>query len=106
MAGSVSGFGVGFGVDLDEMARVVAAIDACDASYHALGEDLAARSTALHGTWQGAAADAHLLAQARWEHGFGQMREALRALHAVASGDQANYTAAASTNVEMWERIR
>ncbi|GCD91429.1 WXG100 family type VII secretion target [Nocardioides sp. LS1] len=95
----------GFGVDLDELRRVVARVDACETAFEAIASDLGARVAALHGTWDGLAADAHLTAQARWEHGFARMREALRALHGAASDAADNYTAAASANERMWEQV-
>ncbi|GAB3771969.1 WXG100 family type VII secretion target [Nocardioides ginsengisegetis] len=95
----------GFDVDLDELRRVVARVDACETAFEEIATDLAARVAALHGTWEGLAADAHLTAQARWEHGFARMREALRALHAAASGAEANYADAAATNQRMWEQV-
>lgn len=95
----------GFGVDLDELRRVVARVDACESAFEEIAAGLTARVAALHGTWEGAASDAHLTAQARWEHGFASMRAALRALHGVAAGADAHYTAAATTNERMWEQV-
>jgi hypothetical protein len=43
-------------------------------------------------------------AQAEWEAGFRQMRDALAAMRTAAQVAHGNYVDAASTNLRMWEQ--
>ena len=94
-----------FEVDADELLHVVDRMAACEAGMRDLAADLERRIDALHLTWQGEAAAAHVLAQATWDRGFADMRDALRQMRAAAHTAHGNYTAAADTNLRMWEQV-
>lgn len=63
----------------------------------------AANSVARLGTsWYGDGGDAERAAQARWDEGAREMREALARLRQIAEGAHENYSSAARTNMRMW----
>lgn len=95
-----------FAVDLDELARVVGEMAACQAGLHEVADALTRQVRALHGSWAGDAAAAHEVAQRVWDAGFGEMREALATMRAAALAAHDHYAVAASTNVEMWGQLR
>ena len=95
-----------FAVDLDELARVVGEMADCQARLHDVAESLTRQVRVLHDSWAGEAAAAHEVAQRVWDAGFGGMREALATMRAAADAAHHHYTGAASTNVEMWGRLR
>jgi WXG100 family type VII secretion target len=95
-----------FAVDAGELAHVVDRIAACESALHELAADLERRVAALHISWHGEAAAAHLVAQTEWDHGFRGMREALAVMREVGRVAQRNYTAAAETNLQLWEQVR
>jgi WXG100 family type VII secretion target len=96
----------GFGVDLDELLRSIDEMARCGAALDTLLDDVASRVAALHGTWSGEAAGAQAVAQAEWEAGFCEMREALAAMRSAADVAHANYGDAVATNLRMWEQLR
>ena len=95
-----------FAVDLDELARVVGEMAACQAQLHEVADAVTRQVRVLHGSWAGQAAAAHEVAQRVWDAGFGEMREALAAMRGAADTAHDHYTAAAAPNVEMWGRLR
>jgi WXG100 family type VII secretion target len=95
-----------FGVDLDELARVVAEMAGCQARLVEVADETGRLADTLHGTWEGQAALAHLAAQRGWETAFRDLREALTAMRSAAAAAHGNYESAATTNVGMWERLR
>lgn len=95
-----------FRVDLDQLDDVVTHLARQHVRLDALAGRLAAEASRLHAGWDGAAADAHVVAQARWDQGFSAMREALAAMRAAADTARANYAAAADANVSMWRQLR
>ncbi|QZY29725.1 WXG100 family type VII secretion target [Nocardioides coralli] len=94
-----------FRVDLDHLADVVAQLERDHARLVALADRLGARVARLHDDWEGAAAAAHLVAQARWDHGFAQMRTALAAMAGAAGTARRNYATAGETNLAMWRQV-
>ena len=60
---------------------------------------------ALQVTWGGSAAVAQDGAQAEWEAGFREMREALAAMRAAGRSAHGSYGDAAATNLRMWEQL-
>lgn len=94
-----------FEVDPDQLAHVVDRMAACESGLRDLAADLERRVQALHLTWRGDAAAAHELAQAAWDDGFREMRDALRQMRTAARTAHDNYTAAADTNLRMWEQV-
>jgi WXG100 family type VII secretion target len=95
-----------FAVDTGELAHVVDQMTACESMLHELAADLERRVASLHISWDGESAAAQLVAQAEWEHGFRGMREALAVMRAVGRLAHGNYTAAAETNLQLWEQVR
>ncbi|HEU5038932.1 MAG TPA: WXG100 family type VII secretion target [Nocardioides sp.] len=94
-----------YAVDLDELLATVDALGRCGEALDARLDEIAARVAALHGTWAGLAADAQGAAQAEWEAGFREMRAGLAAMRAAADTAHGHYSAAADTNVRMWEQV-
>jgi WXG100 family type VII secretion target len=95
-----------FAVDAGELARVVGQMAACESALQELTADLERRVAALHISWQGESAAAHLLAQAQWEDGFRRMRDALAVIREAGRVAEGNYTAAVKTNLQLWEQVR
>jgi len=95
-----------FAVDAGELAHVVDQMAACESALHELAAELERRIAALHISWHGEAAAAHLVAQAEWNHGFREMRETLAAMRAAGWVAHGNYTAASETNQQLWEQVR
>jgi len=94
-----------FAVDLDLLDDTVVSLTRCGAELDALLDEVARRVAALHVTWGGAAAVAQDGAQAEWEAGFRQMREALAAMRTAGGVAHGSYLDAASTNLRMWEQV-
>jgi len=95
-----------FGVDLGALTHATDQMEACHASLSDLAADLERRVAALHLSWDGDAARAHHEAQAAWDRGCREMREALAQMRAAGRTAHTNYTSAADTNLRMWEQIR
>lgn len=95
-----------FSVDVDALRRTVDEMACCGEGLHDLADALALQVRALRDTWEGEAAVAQEAAQQEWEAGFRSMREALARMRVVATVAHDNYAAAATANVEMWERLR
>jgi ESAT-6 family protein len=92
-------------VDLDLLADSIAELARCGDALDVLLDEVSQRVRALHVTWAGAAALAQEEAQADWEAGFRQMRDALTAMRRAAAVAEGNYGRAAATNLRMWEQI-
>jgi uncharacterized protein YukE len=58
--------------------------------------------TRLGTTWYGDGGEAERAAQARWNEGAREMREALARLRQIAEGAHENYSSAVQTNMRMW----
>ena len=95
-----------FAVDLDELLSSIDSMARAGAALDVLLDDVASRVAALHDSWSGAAAGAQAAAQAEWEAGFREMREALAAMRGAADVAHGNYGGAVATNLRMWEQIR
>jgi len=93
-----------FEVDLDLLDAPVAELARCGEALDVLLDEVGQRVAALHLTWSGAAALAQDGAQAEWEAGFRQMREALAEMRTAGRVAHGNYLDAASTNLRMWEQ--
>lgn len=94
-----------FEVDIDALLHVVDRMATCQAALHDLATDIERRMAGLHLTWQGEAADAQVVAQQTWDHGFRDMRDALQQMRAAARTAHDNYTSAADTNLRLWEQV-
>jgi WXG100 family type VII secretion target len=94
-----------YAVDLDELLTTVDQLGQCGEALDDLLAEVAARVTALHGTWTGLAAGAQSAAQAEWEAGFREMADGLAAMRAAGVTAHGSYSAAADTNVRMWEQV-
>jgi WXG100 family type VII secretion target len=103
MSGPISG--LVFGVDLDLLDATVTELARCETSWDELLDEVARRVSALHLTWAGAAAVAQEGAQAEWEGGFREMRDALAAMRVAGRTAHDSYRHAAATNLRMWEQI-
>lgn len=94
-----------FDVDPDALARATDEMQACHASLSELAADIEHRVATLHLSWDGEAARAHHEAQAVWERGFREMRDALLHMRAAGRTAHANYTSAAASNLRLWQRV-
>lgn len=94
-----------FTVDAAQLTHTVDELATCGESLHQIAADLEQRISALHLTWDGAAARAHGEAQAEWQRGFRAMHEALDQMRAAARVAHTNYTSAADTNLRMWQQV-
>ena len=94
-----------FSIDTDELDAVIRDLQACETRLESLTDDLDRQVAALHGGWEGLAADAQLAAHREWSHGMREMRAALTRLRAAADTAGANYRSAAETNLRMWQQI-
>jgi WXG100 family type VII secretion target len=95
-----------YSVDVDDLAVLIADLAR---GHEALGElavGLERCISPLQLTWQGEAAEAHRAAQAAWNQGFHEMRDALSRMRQVADTAHRNYTLAAETNQKLWEQVR
>lgn len=103
MSGPAAGWSLG--VDLDLLDDTVAELSRCGAALDDLLDDVSRRVTALHLTWAGEAALAQDTAQAEWEDGFRQLRDALASMRAAGRVAHGNYRDAAATNLQMWAQV-
>lgn len=94
-----------FEVELDLLDDTVAAMARSGAALDALLDEVAQRVASLHLSWSGNAAHAQDGAQAEWEAGFRQMREALASMRTAGRVAHGNYLDAATTNLRMWEQL-
>jgi len=94
-----------FSVDVDLLDETVAALARCGEALDALLDEVARRMDALHLTWSGAAALAQDGAQAEWEAGFREMREALASMRSASVVAEGSYRDAAATNLRMWQQV-
>lgn len=91
--------------DLDLLLTVVERLSAEHRELDDLATGLHQRVARLHETWDGAAATAHVAAQAEWNRGFTEMRAALGDMRSVAETARRNYAEAAETNAAMWGQL-
>ena len=94
-----------YGVDVDELAAVIAAMDSCGQDLAVLATEVEAAQGALHAEWAGLASEAHTASHAAWRSSFADMRSALTELRAVGDTARANYSAAVETNLTMWREV-
>jgi WXG100 family type VII secretion target len=94
-----------FAVDLDLLDETIASLVRCGAALDDRLHEAERRVAELHAVWSGAAADAQSAAQAEWEAGFHQMREALASMRTAGQVAHGNYLDAATTNLRMWEQV-
>lgn len=91
-----------FSVDPATLLAVIDRMTAFDSELEAhLAQ--AANSVARLGTsWYGDGGEAERAAQARWNEGAHEMRDALARLRQIAEGAHENYSSAVQTNMRMW----
>ena len=92
-------------VDLDLLDETVAELAQGGEALDDLLDEVSRRVSALQLTWSGAAALAQEGAQAEWEAGFREMREALAAMRKAGQVARDSYHDAAGTNLQMWEQV-
>ena len=95
-----------YSLDVDDLAAMVVDLARGHTALSELAADLAHRIGELHLSWEGQAAEAHRLAQAAWNQGFHEMREALARMRQAADTAHRNYTSAAAVNHQLWEQVR
>ena len=95
-----------YSVDVDDLAGLIADLARGHEALRELAVGLERGLRQLHLTWQGEAAEAHRVAQAAWNEGFREMRDALSRMRQVADTAHRNYTTAAETNQQLWEQVR
>lgn len=91
--------------DLDHLADLLDGLARDHASLEQLADELDRDLAVLHERWDGAAATAHVAAQADWDAGFAAMRSALTSMRDVAAKARDNYVGAAEANLAMWEQV-
>jgi len=94
-----------FRVDLDLLDETVTEMSRCGESLGDLLDEVSRRVAALQVTWCGSAAVAQDGAQAEWEAGCREMRDALAAMRAAGRSAHGHYGDAAATNLRMWEQL-
>ena len=92
-------------VDLDLLDETVEEMARSGEALDVLLDEVSRRVAALQLTWDGSAAHAQEGAQADWEAGFRQMRDALGSMRSAGRVAHGSYHDAAATNLRMWEQI-
>jgi WXG100 family type VII secretion target len=92
-------------VDLDLLDDTVAELARSGEALDVLLDEVSGRVAALQASWRGQAAVAQAGAQAEWEAGFRDMREALASMRAAGRLAHGSYRDAAATNLRMWEQV-
>lgn len=95
-----------FSVDLEAVQTTVAGLGRCADELDVLLDSLRSQMSSLHGTWSGLAAGAQSDAQAAWESGYDEMRDALRQMRTAGQDAHDNYAGAVDVNLSMWEQVR
>lgn len=95
-----------FSIDPDELSDILGDLTRCEGRLLRLGEDLARQMASLQSQWEGLAADAQREAQEEWASGMNAMRCSLAELRDAADLAHQNYTGAATTNLDMWQRVQ
>lgn len=91
--------------DLDQLAALLDGLARDQASLEQLADERGRDLALLHERWDGAAATAHVAAQADWDAGFAAMRSALTSMRDVVTKARDNYVGAAETNLAMWKQV-
>ena len=94
-----------YAVDLDELRDTLAALASCQRDLLSLAADVDIAHEQLQSDWSGRAADAEATSHHDWRSGCADMVAALAVLRGVATGAEAAYTRAASTNLELWRQV-
>lgn len=95
-----------YDVDVDELAAVIAAMEACGRDLAGLATEVESLHRTLHDGWAGLASDSHTTSHSSWRSSFAEMTAALEGLRAVGDTSRTNYTLAVEANVAMWEQVR
>jgi WXG100 family type VII secretion target len=96
----------GFRVRPAQLADVVQRLGALDAHLQSVLAQVERRVDELHLTWSGEAAQAQRATHDEWQRGAAQMRAGLATMRSIAATAHANYVAAATANVRMWDQLR
>ena len=94
-----------FLVDLDQLDELIHDLTDQHLRLADLSTSLDLDVSHLQEAWDGQAAEAQAAAHARWQSGFGSMREALAAMVAAAETARNNYTGATEANLNMWRQV-
>lgn len=95
-----------FSVDLDEVAAVVADLDAFERQLTARLGEVDRLVATLQSAWTGAAADAQAQAHRQWASGAAEMHSALLQMREAAQRAHENYSGAAEANTRIWRQVR
>jgi WXG100 family type VII secretion target len=91
-----------FSVNPAALAAVIDRMTAFDSALEAHLAHAAGSVARLGSSWYGDAGEAERSAQAQWDEGAREMREALARLRTIAEGAHENYSSAVSKNTQMW----
>ncbi len=91
-----------FLVDLGELDAVIGDMERTERELQQLTDDIERQIRALHEVWEGQAAVAQRAAQAEWDQGMREMRQALVEIRGAARRAHGNYTSAAEANTSTW----
>ncbi|MUM09050.1 MULTISPECIES: WXG100 family type VII secretion target [unclassified Mycolicibacterium] len=91
-----------FSVNPAALAAVIDRMTAFDSDLEAHLAQAAGSVARLGSSWYGDAGEAERSAQAQWNEGAREMREALARLRQIAEGAHENYSSATSKNTQMW----
>jgi WXG100 family type VII secretion target len=89
-------------VPLEDLYSLIERMAAFERTFEEAGDQADNQARQLHATWTGAAAAEHQAVHARWAAGRQEMHAALATMRAIAQTAHDNYTAAGSTNSQMW----
>jgi WXG100 family type VII secretion target len=95
-----------YDVDVDELAAVIAAMEACGQDLVDLATEVESSQQVLHDGWAGLASDAHTSSHEGWRASFTDMTAALAGLRALGDVARSNYSTAVRANLAMWEQVR
>jgi WXG100 family type VII secretion target len=95
-----------YDVDVDELAAVIAAMEACGQDLVDLATEVESSHRVLHDGWAGLASDAHTSSHEGWRTSFADMTTALAGLRSLGDVARSNYSTAVAANVAMWEQVR
>ena len=95
-----------YDVDVDELAAVIAAMEACGRDLADLATEVESSHRTLHDGWTGLASDAHTTSHSSRRSSFAEMTNALAGLRSLGDVARSNYSLAVEANVAMWEQVR
>lgn len=92
-------------IDIDELAAVVAAMEACGRALADQAAALEATHRRLHQDWSGLSGEAHGHFVTRWRGSFEEMATTLAGLRSLGSDARARYCGAVEANLALWRQV-